>query len=440
MKKIYDLLGVGYGPSNISLNIDLKEKLGNRNFRYKFFEKQATFGWHSGMLLPNADMQVSFLKDLVTQRNPQSKYTFINFLFETGRLDKFINFRRFEPSRVEFVEYLKWVASHFEEDVVYNSTVKDVKPNISEEGIVENLTVTVKNNVTKKTNTYITKNLSIAIGGKPNIPKSNQLNKRIIHSANFLHNLKTINLDNTPNLRLAVVGSGQSAIEMLLYLYEKFPNAKIDSIFRNSTFYQSDSSLFVNEVFFNKNVSSYYYGNEHVKRQMIQKKTNYAVVDKKELDVLYKIHYMESFLSKKRLKLMNFSSVKALNTEDDKVIAELYDLQTEQQIRKEYDYVFLGTGFVRNKVNCLDQLQQYLYLNNREYEVNRDYSLKTSSNFLPKIYVQGHTENQHGITNTLLSVIALRAGEITKMLLKNFKRNESIVPLLSKEDTYVELI
>ena len=63
------------------------------------------------MLLEQAHMQVSFLKDLATLRNPTSRFTFINYLHEKGRLQDFINLKTFFPSRHEFNDYLAWAAS-----------------------------------------------------------------------------------------------------------------------------------------------------------------------------------------------------------------------------------------------------------------------------------------------------------------------------------------
>lgn len=80
-----DLVGIGFGPANLALAIAVDEH--NRRdpqqaLKVGFLEKQATFGWHRGMLLEGATMQVSFLKDLVTMRDPRSRFTFLTYLQE----------------------------------------------------------------------------------------------------------------------------------------------------------------------------------------------------------------------------------------------------------------------------------------------------------------------------------------------------------------------
>jgi L-ornithine N5-oxygenase len=70
----FELIGVGFGPSNLAVAIAAGE-LGAAAPRQLFLERQPRFGWHRGMLIEDATMQVSFLKDLVTLRNPASRIT-----------------------------------------------------------------------------------------------------------------------------------------------------------------------------------------------------------------------------------------------------------------------------------------------------------------------------------------------------------------------------
>src|SRR5688500_12118925 len=71
-----DVIGVGFGPSNLGLAVAIEEHnlaveaSGGRILAPMFFERQPDFSWHGGMLLETATVQVSFLKDLVTMRNP----------------------------------------------------------------------------------------------------------------------------------------------------------------------------------------------------------------------------------------------------------------------------------------------------------------------------------------------------------------------------------
>src|ERR1700674_92511 len=67
--RMLDAVGVGVGPFNLSL----AALLAPTGFNARFFDKSADFQWHPGLLLPEATIQVSYLKDLVTLVDPMSR-------------------------------------------------------------------------------------------------------------------------------------------------------------------------------------------------------------------------------------------------------------------------------------------------------------------------------------------------------------------------------
>lgn len=140
--KSYDLVGIGFGPSNLSIAIQAKELGFFDKSKIQFLEKKGKFSWHPDMLLPNSYMQIHFLKDLISLDNPQSKYTFINFLKTKDRLLDFINQGISYPTRIEFNQYMGWVASDFDDFVRYNTYVKDIRPIIID-GKIDAFSLTV---------------------------------------------------------------------------------------------------------------------------------------------------------------------------------------------------------------------------------------------------------------------------------------------------------
>src|SRR3954468_13513639 len=117
--RTHDLVGIGFGPSNLGLAIALEEQGSPLSVR--FVERQEAFGWHRGMLIEDATMQVSFLKDLVTMRNPTSSFSFLCYLNERGRLIDFVNHKSLFPLRIEFHDYLEWAAARVERLVRYGA-------------------------------------------------------------------------------------------------------------------------------------------------------------------------------------------------------------------------------------------------------------------------------------------------------------------------------
>src|ERR1700712_381172 len=103
---------IGAGPSNLSLAVALEE-CGSPELAAGalILEKYEDVKWQRNLLLPWARSQVSYVKDLVTLRNPRSRFSFLNFLHDQGRLDEFVNLGTFHPLRWEFSDYLQWVAT-----------------------------------------------------------------------------------------------------------------------------------------------------------------------------------------------------------------------------------------------------------------------------------------------------------------------------------------
>ena len=70
-----------------------------------------SFDWHPGMMLPDVELQSSYLKDLVTPVMPTSPWSFISYLVAHKRLYAFLNAQYDAVPRREFAQYLAWVAS-----------------------------------------------------------------------------------------------------------------------------------------------------------------------------------------------------------------------------------------------------------------------------------------------------------------------------------------
>ena len=108
---VHDLIGIGFGPSNLALAIALQEReKAQGKLDVLFLDKQADYRWHGNTLVTQSELQISFLKDLVTLRNPTSPYSFVNYLKTHDRLVDFINLGTFYPCRMEYNDYLRWVA------------------------------------------------------------------------------------------------------------------------------------------------------------------------------------------------------------------------------------------------------------------------------------------------------------------------------------------
>lgn len=417
---VHDLIGIGFGPSNVAMAIALGEHNADPGTREKisarFFEQQPRFGWHRGMLIDDATMQVSFLKDLVTLRNPASEFSFLCYLKSKGRLIDFINHKNLFPLRVEFHDYFEWAAAQVGDQVSYGHEVVGVAP-VLHDGAVEYLDVTVRS--AQGLAVHRARNLVIGTGLRPRLPEGVERGDRVWHNSDLLK--KVDGLEGTSPSRFVVVGAGQSAAENVAYLHRRFPEAEICAVFTRYGYSPADDSAFANRIFDPEAVDDYFASPEDVKRRLMDYhgNTNYSVVDIDLIDDLYRQVYREKVLGTERLRFLNVSRLTDVEETPDKVSATVKSLVTGEETLLDADVVVFATGY--SPVDPLGLLggvgDHCLRDGEGRVSVERDYRIATDPRLRCGIYLQGGTEHTHGITSALLSNTAIRVGEILDSLI-----------------------
>ncbi|EIW85131.1 hypothetical protein CONPUDRAFT_79827 [Coniophora puteana RWD-64-598 SS2] len=310
-QQTYDVLGLGFGPSNLAIAGALLEKstaAGDISLdKVLFIERYDEFKWHPGMLLPDARMQISFLKDLATLRSPQSPITFIAYLKSQNRLIDFINKGTTIPTRKEYADYLAWAADYVQSRGVNVAFGEDVV------AINEDSSGTIEVHSTKlSTGEHIIRrcrNIVISPGGYARFPQAisgARSHPFVIHSSAYLHRVGSLldgvrqqKGDGNP-LRIAVVGGGQSAAEVLLDLHSRLSSKpgqerhQLDMIIRTGSLKPSDDSPFTNEIF-NPDRTDMVFGFADMGTRRIVRSeyhnTNYSVVNPRTIDTLYDVIY-----------------------------------------------------------------------------------------------------------------------------------------------------
>ena len=255
--ELHDLVCIGFGPASLAIAVALHDALDmtglspdlsnlhGRPPKVAFLERQRQFSWHAGMLLPGAKMQITFIKDMATLRNPRSEFTFINYLHENNRLVEFTNLNTFLPQRIEYEDYMRWCASRFEDVVEYNQDVFQIMPEKSprSNGKTDTFVVMSKNTKTGEITPRKTKQVVIAAGGRPSIPKPfPQRHPRVVHSSQFYYIAPKLLKDPQHPYKISVVGSGQSAAEIFDNLHSHYPNARTSLLIKGAALRPSDDS------------------------------------------------------------------------------------------------------------------------------------------------------------------------------------------------------
>ena len=416
---VHDIVGLGFGPANLALAVALQEhaaKTGHE-MRSVFLERQESFGWHRGMLIEGAKMQVSFLKDLTTMRNPVSPFGFLSYLQAKGRLADFVNQRTFYPTRIEFHDYLHWAARHFEDTVRYGTEAVDVRP-VEDGSEVVALDVVTRNRSDPAENVYRTRNLVVATGLVPRLPDGVQRSPRVMHSSELLHRLA--GPDFREPRRFAVVGAGQSAAEAAAHLHGRYPDAEVFAVLPRYGYSVADDSPFANRIFDPGAVDDFFQAPPVVKEKFYgyHANTNYSVVDLALIEDLYNRVYEESVVGRRRLHIKPMCHVAAARADTDRVILSLVQTPGDPVTDLHVDIAVYATGYdPMDPSPLLNGITgMYKQDSSGRLRVGRDYRVETRTGSQVGIYLQGGTEHTHGITSSLLSNLAVRAWDIVESL------------------------
>ena len=414
MHRDVELLAIGAGPSNLALAVALEEMAPDDLAQNSLLiERADTIEWQRGLLLPWTKSQVSFLKDLVTRRNPRSRFSFLNYLHSVGRLDDFINMGSFTPYRIEISDYLGWVARSLSAvRLELGMECVSIEPSRAPDGTVTGWITRLSDG-----STIASRYLVFGAGRDPHIPAAftSLPGSRLIHSTQYRAAVARLSRD-LP-YRVAVIGSAQSAAEMFRALQDDLPASDIAWIMRAIGLSAYETSKFTNELYYPSFVDKFFTATPEGREQILREmhRTNYSGVAPGLLESLYGDFYLDRLAGLDRKRMITMVDVPAAREEADEVVLELADRRTGQVTELRRDLVFLGTGFSNQMPALVRRLGDALGL--AEITVNRQYRMVLPAPSSAACYLQGVNEGSHGIADTLLSVLADRAaGTVTDIL------------------------
>lgn len=338
MTKVYDLVGVGFGPNNIGLAVHATQKEADINMI--FLEKRDELTWQNGMMVPGADIQHSPHRDFITPIDPTSYYTFLNYLKSHNRLLEFLNVPATFPLRLEWSLYVQWVASHFLGIVNFGQEVVTIDKVLKEEGSVFRVT-------TEDGKEYLGRTVALGNGGKPMIPETlaPHLGQRVYHLTDYQKKTNQAIKDGCK--KFAVIGASQSAVEILIDLYKK-SDINICAITRGIGFRQKDLSPFTEHIFFPEFVEWFQRRDAYSRRLINSELENaiYGRADKDALDELYRLWYEDYLQGQSRMELKKYCEIENV-TVNAGITLFLREKYSNMQYSVKADAVIIATGFER---------------------------------------------------------------------------------------------
>lgn len=416
---VYDLLGVGIGPFNLSLAALISPI---KKLKVKFCDVKKEFFWHPELMFDDATMQTSFFKDLVTPIDPTNPNSFLNYLVRRGQFYHFLNTDRKSITRMEFEDYCRWVSLELNDYLDFNSEIQSI--------IFENNYF----RVTKKEGEYKTKNLCIASGPIRNIPKCTKhlLGKNVFHAKS--KELQEVDLTNK---KLLIVGGGQTGVETFRNaLNNKWGKpASINLITGRENLLQLDEGPFTNELFTPEFVSSFHSLEQENKDQFTERVMLASDGNTPEyLQELYNELYLDKFYHK-RYCSYTISPMRWLSKVDQ--IEESYSTLIENRLNGNIeelnaDIIILATGFCTELPKFLEPIKDRIKCDKSGRPiVKKDYKLDCDFGDC-QIYAMNYSRHGHGIADPQTSLMSWRSAVIVNSLLdeeyyKSEKQSESFL-------------
>lgn len=411
-----DLIGIGFGPAAISLACaidDRREQAGGAAGTAIFYEQAERTAWHPELLLPGTDINHHVLRDLVTPRNPRSRFSFAMYLLEKGRLYKFGLLGR-PASRHEWSDYVSWVAGQLGDYVRYDEAIEEVLPGLVNDRLTH-LEVRTSSGVRR------TRNLVLSCGSVPRVPAQFEalLGERVFHTGQYLSRIAALG----PQLpkRWLVIGSGQSASETAMDLLRRSPDTVVHSLHRSNGFALTQLGQFPSLAFSPEQVDYFHSLEPEARRRYFEqiKATNYAGIDPDESQALYSQIYEDSIQDRQRLILTARSEVCAVETLEQGYRVVVRDIYSLQRSSFEVDAIVLATGYQQPLIpSVLATLQPWLERDDDGgLAIGRDYRVALRDESGVNIFVNGLSERTHGISDgQSFSLMAMRSQRILDAL------------------------
>lgn len=418
--KVLDFIGIGFGPANIALAIQLQENELEGKLNYLFIDSNVDSMWQREMLISGSDIQNVPVRDLITPINPQSHYSFINYLHKNGKYFKYFGTGLKYPLRQDYAMYINWCALHFKDIVHYRETVTNIEVSPCGAYYIVQTNITI----------YYAKVVIVGTGRSLYIPPvfDNMAKDELITINNYTS--KTANLNREKAYKFAVVGASQSAAEIFLDLANKFYNATIHSYIRQFSFVLKDSSPFSFEVYHPEFIDEYYNANDAAKLLLNKhlRRANYSSADPDVLDQIYIKMYEESLSDNSRLEIKRNSEIlESLSSNG------LVSIKSKNNINNcenlfDYDFVVACTGFkdLGKSENhetlppLLEKFADKLVLNTNESMtryISKNYELFFDGISTP-IFLNGLCETSHGMGDAgSFGLVSVRVNRILNSLI-----------------------
>jgi len=403
-KDIIDLVGIGIGPSNLSIAALLREAPSASAL---FFDKKPGFDWHPGLMFRQARMQTPFLKDLVTGVRPTNPYSFINYLVQTGRFYQFLSADMDSVGRQEFTDYMTWVAAQLDE-LRFGTDVHELR------FAGDHFVIRHAGGVSRA------RNVSLGTGRSPHIPECARaaLGDRCFHAIDILKRMP-----NMAGARVAVVGGGQTGAEVFLHALRGLwgKPRELAWISRRSNFEPLDETPFTNELFMPGYVRVFHRLDDTRRRSLVaeQKLAGDGISPSTLREIYRELYELQVSRDGHPVELLPAREVVGIGSDGKEFRLGLQNRLDDTLEHHTVDLVILCTGFTERLPAYLAPMRDRLRLDDHgRLRLGSDFNVLWDGPEENRIYGLNVGRFTHGIAEPQLSLTAWRSAVIINDMLR----------------------
>lgn len=396
-----DVAGVGVGPANLSL----AALLADSSLAMEFVDRKASFDWHPGLMLPEAQMQVHFLKDLVTAVDPTSRFSFPAFLVQRKRFYRLLITGRNHVPRREFEQYCQWVADQ----------LPALRFGVNVDGVDwDGERFVLHTGVGPR----YARHLVCGIGRRPLLPSCalSQDPERVFHADRLLSVPRDLG-----GLRVAVVGGGQSGAEVVQYLLGlAHPPAHILWGTSRHNLLPLDESPFVEELFL-PNHSRYFRAlpAPERERRLTEQQMASDGVSESLLDSIYRRLYDLELLEGRPglVRILLGHRMIGMERTAGGLRTVWRATHVDTLVRHPVDVVICATGYRNCLPDVLAGLADRMPSLGGRPRIGADFAVQWDGAPGNRIYLQNATRQEFGVSDPNLSLLPWRSALIANSLL-----------------------
>jgi lysine N6-hydroxylase len=394
--RTYDFAAIGVGPFNLGLAA-LTEDLADVDGI--FLEQRAGFDWHPGLMLDGVTIQVPFLADLVTMADPTSRFSFLNYLKQVGRLYPFYIRESFFPLRAEYNEYCRWVARQMT-SIRWNTRVETVTHD-GEAYLVHTGGETVR-----------ARKLVLGIGTAPRIPAAVDQGP-YVHSADYLPNKEKLQgLDS-----ITIIGSGQSAAEIYLDLLNDIETYgyHLSWITRSPRYFPMEYTKLTLEMT-SPDYIRYHQALPMDVRDRLgrEQRTLYKGISGDLVDTIYETLYAKSLTGPVPTTLLTGTALDGVIWDGERWTLALGHQEQGRSFTATTQGLVLATGYAPRVPSFLDPVRDRINWDARgRFDVTVDYAVDKAGD---EVFVQNAAEHTHSVTDPDLGMGPYRNSVILRAI------------------------